>query len=217
MKNKNTDNSRYGYPYVKNQANDILIIDIAISWAEKEKDSTANATLKLSYLKKNVTRWDYCWLIQELDSIPLDCNSLRIILFIHADTEASPSWANAVFIPCSRDGSTLNAICLFPFPDILMVDTWFTPAYIKLIYQVYDRCEPKTTPRSATNTIEASNQQPLIEVTTMAGIQHTQTRPKFTCLIALSNQRLMHLQRLIIILAGISSLRFVSRQEVRRG
>ncbi len=40
----------------------------------------------------------------------------------------------------------------------------------------------KATPRSAANTIEASNQQPLIQVTMMADIQHTQTRLKFTCL-----------------------------------
>ncbi|WP_155270987.1 hypothetical protein [Xenorhabdus bovienii] len=51
----------------------------------------------------------------------------------------------------------------------------------------------------------------------MADTQSNQTRPKFTCLIALSNQLLMHLQRLIIILEGISSLRSISRQEVRRG
>ncbi|MDE1477614.1 hypothetical protein KKJ01_05000 [Xenorhabdus bovienii] len=51
----------------------------------------------------------------------------------------------------------------------------------------------------------------------MADTQSNQTRPKFTCLNALSNQRLMHPQRLIIILAGISFLRSVSRQEVRRG
>ncbi|PHM36442.1 hypothetical protein [Xenorhabdus innexi] len=53
----------------------------------------------------------------------------------------------------------------------------------------------------------------------MAGIQHTQTRPKFTCLIASGNQCLIdiHAQRLITVLAGISSLRSVYRQEVRRG
>ncbi|MDE1487753.1 hypothetical protein KKI90_15750 [Xenorhabdus bovienii] len=45
----------------------------------------------------------------------------------------------------------------------------------------------------------------------MAGTQSNQTRPKFTCLIASGTQRL------ITILADISSLRFVSRQEVRRG
>ncbi|MDE9530163.1 hypothetical protein [Xenorhabdus bovienii] len=51
----------------------------------------------------------------------------------------------------------------------------------------------------------------------MADTQSNQIRPKFTCLIALSNQRLMNLQRLIIILAGISFLRSVSRQEVHHG
>ncbi|PHM38433.1 hypothetical protein Xmau_03492 [Xenorhabdus mauleonii] len=43
----------------------------------------------------------------------------------------------------------------------------------------------------------------------MAGIQSNQTRPKFI--------RLIHSQRLITVLAGISFLRAVSRQEVRRG
>ncbi|WP_176551353.1 hypothetical protein [Xenorhabdus cabanillasii] len=53
----------------------------------------------------------------------------------------------------------------------------------------------------------------------MAGIQHTQTRPKFTCLIASGIQRLVdiHFLCLISVLAGISSLSSVSRQEVRRG
>ncbi|MGJ0630009.1 hypothetical protein [Xenorhabdus bovienii] len=53
----------------------------------------------------------------------------------------------------------------------------------------------------------------------MAGIQHTQTRPKFTCLIESDNQQLIdiHSQHFITILAGISSLIFVSRQEVPRG
>nr|WP_155362210.1 hypothetical protein [Xenorhabdus bovienii] len=51
----------------------------------------------------------------------------------------------------------------------------------------------------------------------MAGIQHTQTRPKFTYLIASGNQRLMNLQRLITVLTGIPSLILASRQEVLRG
>ncbi|CDH05201.1 conserved hypothetical protein [Xenorhabdus bovienii str. oregonense] len=62
----------------------------------------------------------------------------------------------------------------------------------------------------------ASNHN-IIGANAMADTQSNQTRPKFTCLIALSNQLLMHLQRLIIILEGISSLRSISRQEVRRG
>ncbi|WP_445082106.1 hypothetical protein [Xenorhabdus taiwanensis] len=80
------------------------------------------------------------------------------------------------------------------------------------------------TPRSAANTIEASDQQPLTGVTIMAIQQHNQTRLKFTFLIASGNQRLVdiHPVRLITVLAdsegearllaGISSLIFVSRQ-----
>ncbi|CDL80338.1 conserved hypothetical protein [Xenorhabdus cabanillasii JM26] len=67
-------------------------------------------------------------------------------------------------------------------------------------------------------TIEASNHN-VKETYAMAGIQHTQTRPKFTCLIASGIQRLVdiHFLCLISVLAGISSLSSVSRQEVRRG
>ncbi|WP_280521797.1 hypothetical protein [Xenorhabdus mauleonii] len=78
----------------------------------------------------------------------------------------------------------------------------------KVKYTLMLSRQKTTTPRSATNTIEASNHN-VKETYAMAGIQHTQTRPKFTCLI--------HSQRLIIILAVISFLRSVSRQEVRRG
>lgn len=84
--------------------------------------------------------------VQSLSSIPRDCNSFLIIRFIQAETDASPSCFKAALIPCSNDGSTRKAICLFPLPDILMVDTWFTPNYIKNEHQVYDRCIPKTTP-----------------------------------------------------------------------
>ncbi len=86
---------------------------------------------------------------QFLGSIPRDCSSFLIMRLIQADTDASPSCSNAVFIPNSSDGSTRKAICLFPLPDILMVDTWFTPDYIIIESQVYDKCIPKTMPRSA--------------------------------------------------------------------
>ncbi|MBD2811591.1 hypothetical protein ID853_12000 [Xenorhabdus sp. Vera] len=64
----------------------------------------------------------------------------------------------------------------------------------------------------------ASNHN-IIGANAMADIQSNQTRPKFTCLITSGNQRLIdiHSQRLISVLADISSLIFVSRQEVYRG
>ncbi|WP_161796553.1 hypothetical protein [Xenorhabdus khoisanae] len=82
------------------------------------------------------------------------------------------------------------------------------------------------TPRSATNTIEASNQN-VKETYDMADTQSNQTRLKFTFLIASGTQRLidLHPVRLIIVLAysenearslaGIPSLIFVSRQGAR--
>ncbi|WP_167383187.1 hypothetical protein [Xenorhabdus ishibashii] len=225
---------------------DAQTLQSSFSGVQKEKDSTANATLwdhaSLRHeINQLVNYYDYFESVNQVKdihsvnhrtycrsvsycSMPRDCNSLRIILFIHADTEASPSWANAAFIPCSRDGSTLNAICLFPFPDILMVDTWFTPVYIGLIHQVYDKCRPKTTtPRSAT-TLSRRLTKNVKESYAMDTPQHNQTRLKFTFLIASGTQRLVdiHPARLITVLAdsevearllaGMSSLIFVSRQ-----
>ncbi|OTA15231.1 hypothetical protein Xvie_03038 [Xenorhabdus vietnamensis] len=81
------------------------------------------------------------------------------------------------------------------------------------------------TPRSAANTIEASNHN-VKESYAMDTPQHNQTRLKFTFLIASGTQRLVdiHPVRLITVLAdsegearllvGIPSLIFVSRQEV---
>ncbi|HDR2759609.1 TPA: hypothetical protein QCJ74_002948 [Enterobacter mori] len=70
---------------------------------------------------------------QLFGSMPRCCNSLRIIRFIHADTEASPSCARACLIPSSRFGSTRNAICLLPLALISMVDIWFTPDYFEMV------------------------------------------------------------------------------------
>lgn len=70
---------------------------------------------------------------QLFGSMPRCCNSLRIIRFIHADTEASPSCARACLIPSSRFGSTRNAICLLPLALISMVDIWLTPDYFEMV------------------------------------------------------------------------------------
>ncbi|PHM55196.1 hypothetical protein Xekk_02193 [Xenorhabdus sp. KK7.4] len=87
-------------------------------------------------------------------------------------------------------------------------------------------CKNSNAPKVLGTTIEASNQQPLTGVTIMAIQQHNQTRLKFTFLIASGTQRLVdiHPVRLITVLAdsegearllaGISSLIFVSRQGV---
>lgn len=85
---------------------------------------------------------------QPFGSMPRDCNSLRMMRFIHAETEASPSCANAFFIPSSSDGSTRSAICLLPFPFISMVDIWLTPDYVWMVIKCMTSAYQKTTPRT---------------------------------------------------------------------
>lgn len=87
---------------------------------------------------------------QPFGSMPRCCSSLRIIRFIQAETEASPSCANACFIPASNSGSTRNAICLLPFPLIVMVDIWLTPNYLKMVIKCMTSAYQKATPRSVT-------------------------------------------------------------------
>ncbi|MEB3493211.1 host cell division inhibitor Icd-like protein [Pasteurella multocida] len=68
---------------------------------------------------------------QPLGSMPLDANSLRIILLIQAETEASPSISNAFLTAFSKSGSILNAICLLPLGKIIsfVFDTCCTSLY----------------------------------------------------------------------------------------
>lgn len=114
-------------------------------------------------------------------SMPRCCNSLRIILLIQADTDASPSCARACLIPSSRLGSTRNAICLLPLALISMVDIWLTPDYFEMVIKCMTCAYQKATPRSA-GTLPRRLTKPLYEVTIMAELQHTQTRPEFTWL-----------------------------------
>ena len=114
-------------------------------------------------------------------SMPRCCNSLRIIRFIHADTEASPSCARACLIPSSRFGSTRNAICLLPLALISMVDIWLTPDYFEMVIKCMTGAYQKATPRTV-RAVPGRLTKPLIGVTVMADQQHTQTRPEFTWL-----------------------------------
>ncbi|WP_350360868.1 host cell division inhibitor Icd-like protein [Enterobacter hormaechei] len=118
---------------------------------------------------------------QLFGSMPRCCNSLRIIRFIHADTEASPSCARACLIPSSRFGSTRNAICLLPLALISMVDIWFTPDYFEMVIKCMTGAYQKATPRTV-RAVPGRLTKPLIGVTVMADQQHTQTRPEFTWL-----------------------------------
>ncbi|MDE9483698.1 hypothetical protein KKJ30_18585 [Xenorhabdus bovienii] len=81
MKNKKADNNRYGYPYAKNQENDIPISCMVISWVKKGGDSTVNATLNLLAFSELVNHRIYCRLVQPFGSMPSRSNSLRPNVF----------------------------------------------------------------------------------------------------------------------------------------
>ncbi|PHM22026.1 hypothetical protein BDE27_2545 [Xenorhabdus ehlersii] len=211
---------------------DAVNLRLTISQVQKEKDSTANATLwrksdllygELQQLKNLISLRDlvsYC-------SIPRDCNSLRIILFIHADIDSSPSIFIASLIACSNCGSTLNAICLLPLGKYVF-DICNTQGVCCLCLTVYSTfmSDVKQQRPEVLPTLSRRLANNVKESYAMDTPQHTQTRLKFTFLIASGTQRLVdiHPVRLITVLAdsevearllaGISSLIFVSRQEV---
>ena len=99
----------------------------------------------------------YALWVSAFGSMPRCCNSLRIIRFIHADTEASPSCARACLIPSSRFGSTRNAICLLPLALISMVDIWLTPDYFEMVIKCMTGAYQKQRP-GLLEQYQASNQ-----------------------------------------------------------
>lgn len=135
---------------------------------------TGNST----YLKSFASWWVYPDMVQPFGSIPRDCSSFRIMRFIQAETDASPSWAKACLIPSSNAGSTRKAICLLPLPFISMVDIWLTPNYVWLVVKCMTSAYQKATPRSAETLPRrlTTNDRMSIEV---AMLNHTPTRFKF--------------------------------------
>ncbi len=118
--------------------------------------------------------------VQPLGSILRDCSSLRIIRFIQAASDSSPSCRCASSIKSRSSGSSRNWNGGFPRLSFLCVDTFSTPDVVCLCVMThYMHVNEKATPRSA-ETLPRRLTKPLFEVTVMAGSQHTQTHPKFT-------------------------------------
>lgn len=110
---------------------------------------------------------------QPLGSMPLDANSLRIILFIQAETEASPSWETALFIAFSSCGSTLNAICLLPFV-LKLVDMGLSPRYsLSSVNQLYCNRHQKATRLRSVVTTNKPLTNNLTKDKTMANLNYT--------------------------------------------
>ena len=110
---------------------------------------------------------------QFFGSIPRCCNSLRIIRFIQAAKESSPSACCACSIFSRSSGSKRNWNGGLPRLSPLCVDTLITPHVMYLCVMThYTQEAKKTTPRSA-GTHAGRLTKPLIEVTIMAVKQHT--------------------------------------------
>lgn len=117
---------------------------------------------------------------QLLGSMPRCCNSLRIIRLIQAASDSSPSCCWASSISSRKSGSSLNWNGGLPRLSFLCVDTSITPDVMCLcVVTHYIHMLQIATPRSA-GTLPRRLTKPLYEVTIMAELQHTQTRPKFT-------------------------------------
>ncbi len=116
---------------------------------------------------------------QPFGSMPRCCNSLRIIRFIHAASDSSPSCCCAFSIISLSSGSRRNWNGGLPRLSFLCVDTLSTPDVVCLCVMThYIRNAKKATPQSAATQLGRLT-KPLSEVTAMAFIKSTQTRPKF--------------------------------------
>lgn len=119
---------------------------------------------------------------QLFGSMPRCCNSLRIIRLIQAASDSSPSCCWACSISSRNSGSSLNWNGGLPRLSFLCVDTLITPDVMCLCVMThYIHVLQIATPRSA-GTLPRRLTKPLYEVTIMAELQHTQTRPEFTWL-----------------------------------
>ncbi|CAM6300033.1 Host cell division inhibitor Icd-like protein [Klebsiella quasipneumoniae subsp. similipneumoniae] len=119
---------------------------------------------------------------QPFGSMPRCCSSLRMMRFIQAASDSSPSCCWACSISSRNSGSSLNWNGGLPRLSFLCVDTSITPDVMCLCVMThYIHVLQIATPRSA-GTLPRRLTKPLYEVTIMAELQHTQTRPEFTWL-----------------------------------
>lgn len=118
--------------------------------------------------------------IQLLGSIPRCWSSLRIIRLIQAASDSSPSCCWACSISSRNSGSNLNWNGGLPRLSFLCVDTSITLDVMCLCVMThYIHVSKIATPRTV-RAVPRRLTKPLKEVTVMAYIKSTQTRPEFT-------------------------------------
>jgi len=143
-------------------------------WGISEKSESYLFYSSLAFL-----RWR-CLVGQLFGSIPRDFSSFRITLLSQAEIDSSPSISIACFIAFSRPGSTLKAICLLPRGNFVF-DICLTRCLSCLCLTMYNTFKAFVKQRSpeVLPTRSGLLTKPLYEVTIMADIKSTQTRPKY--------------------------------------
>src|SRR5690606_34288105 len=86
---------------------------------------------------------------QPFGSMPRDCNSLRMMRFIQAASDSSPSCFLASSIAARRSLSKRNWKGWLPLRVLFWIDIIMTPNYYNLcVITCYIECNDKTTPRT---------------------------------------------------------------------
>ena len=118
--------------------------------------------------------------VQLLGSMPLDWSSLRMMRFIQAAKDSSPSCFCASSIAERKSLSSLNWKGWLPLRVFFCVDMIITPNYYNLcVITCYIESNVITTKPGSGGTLTGLLTKPLIGVTVMAMNKHTQTRPKY--------------------------------------
>ena len=117
---------------------------------------------------------------QPLVSIPLDWSSLRMMRFIQAAKDSSPSCFCAFSIAERKSLSSLNWKGWLPLRVFFCVDMIITPNYYNLcVITCYIESNVITTKPGSGGSLTGLLTKPLVGVTVMAINKHTQTRPKY--------------------------------------
>ncbi|MCI1029306.1 hypothetical protein HWE06_16385 [Pantoea dispersa] len=117
---------------------------------------------------------------QPLGSMPLDWSSLRMMRFIQAAKDSSPSCFCASSIAERKSLSSLNWKGWLPLRVFFCIDMIITPnCYNLCVITCYIESNVITTKPGSGGTLTGLLTKPLVGVTVMAINKHTQTRPRY--------------------------------------
>lgn len=141
---------------------------LACCWINSSKSSSKRICF-IVLLERSKSFFSFFSCIGYLTSIPRDCNSFRITLFIQPASDSSPSSFCAFSMASRKSGSNLNWNGGFPrLFSVMCIDTSITLMVMYLcVMTYYYHMKEKTIPRSG-GTLSRDLTQPLYGVMIMA-------------------------------------------------